>query len=87
MADPTLDEWITAELAQCEGAKLPLGSYHRALTLLQQHRAALRKLFALVEDGTLVRDISRDDLRGWAMRQIPLVKTLAEVSVVLAEKP
>ena len=44
---------------------------------------ALQALFRLVEDGTLVRDICHDGEPGFALRQIPLVKTLAECQCAL----
>lgn len=44
---------------------------------------ALRTLFALVEDGTLVRDTSRDHEPGWALRQVPLVQALARARAAL----
>jgi len=49
--------------------------------------AVLRELFALIEDGTLVRDISRDAEPGWAMRQLPLVQALARAKQILDDAP
>lgn len=46
---------------------------------------ALRDLFAFVENGVLIRDISHDHEPGWAMRQVPLVQTLAAVKAILAK--
>jgi hypothetical protein len=49
-----------------------------------QLREALRRLFALVEDGTLVRDISKDSEPGFAIRQIPFVMALRNAQAALA---
>lgn len=46
--------------------------------------AALRELFGLVEDGTLVRNTVDDAQPGWAVKQIPLVKALANAREVIA---
>ena len=47
-------------------------------------REALRRLFALVKDGTLVRDISKDSEPGFAIRQIPFVMALRNAQAALA---
>jgi len=55
----------------------------RVLAERDEARAALRDLFALVEDGTLVRNASRDDEPGWplkAMRLVMVLKRAAEAS-------
>jgi hypothetical protein len=46
-------------------------------------RELLGKLFGLIESGKLVRDISKDHEPDWALKQIELVRTLAEVSAAL----
>ena len=46
--------------------------------------AALRDLFALMDEGYLVRDISRDGEEGFAMRQLPYVRRLAAAHSALA---
>ena len=50
-------------------------------------RAALRGLMRLLEDGTLVRDISHDHEPGWAMRQLPLTQALAAAHAALRPHP
>ncbi len=37
---------------------------------------ALKDLFGLIEDGSLVRDISKDHESGWALTQLSFVKKL-----------
>ena len=44
---------------------------------------ALRTLLAFVEDGTLVRNTSQDHAPDWALRQIPLVRVLADARATL----
>jgi hypothetical protein len=39
---------------------------------------ALNELFTLIDNGTLVRNISDDGKPGWAMRQLPLVHCLSD---------
>lgn len=46
-------------------------------------RASLREIMKLIEDGFLVRNISRDGEPGWAMRQIPMVQTLAKAAKLM----
>jgi hypothetical protein len=50
---------------------------------LRAQLAALVKVYMLVEEGTLVRDTSHDHEAGWALRQIPLVQTLAEAKKIV----
>ena len=47
-------------------------------------REALCGLFAMIENGTLVRDTSRDNEPGWAMKQLPLVAALKAAEAALA---
>jgi len=39
--------------------------------------AAAKGVWKLLEDGALVRDISKDHEDGWAMKQIPIVRILS----------
>jgi hypothetical protein len=41
-------------------------------------RRILCKLTGYIEDGTLVRDTSRDHETSWAMRMLPFVRDLSE---------
>jgi hypothetical protein len=45
----------------------------------------LRGLMQLIEDGVLVRNTACDGDAGWAMRQLPLFRTLANARAVLAD--
>ena len=45
---------------------------------------ALEDVMKLVEDGALVRDISRDHEMGWAFNQVPLVTALKSATVAIA---
>ena len=49
---------------------------------------ALKELFAYIEDGTLVRNISNDANPGWAVGMLPFMLTLNKVkaAINLAEK-
>lgn len=47
----------------------------------------LREFFKLLDDGVLVRDISRDNEPGWAIRQYPLVSLLARTNAILDAAP
>jgi hypothetical protein len=44
---------------------------------------ALTGVKQLLDDGILVRDISHDHEPGWAMKQIPLVRTLVLIEAAL----
>ncbi len=48
-------------------------------------RTALTNLMALIDEGVLVRDISRDVESSWHMRMLGLVKVLAEARAALGE--
>lgn len=50
-------------------------------------RDSLRAVMKLIEDGFLVRNILRDDEPGWAMRQIPMVQTLAKAAELIVPQP
>jgi len=39
--------------------------------------AAAKAVWELLENGTLVRDTSKDYESGWAMKQIPIVRSLS----------
>lgn len=45
---------------------------------------ALRGMLRLMDDGLLVRDISRDHEPGWAVRQMPLVMGIKRAQTALA---
>jgi len=45
--------------------------------------AALEALMKMMDDGLLVRDISHDHESGWAIRQIPLIRTLGEARAAI----
>jgi len=49
--------------------------------------AACKEIWKLVDDGVLVRDISRDFEPNWILRQIPVVRSLRklEEAIKLAE--
>ena len=49
--------------------------------------SASKAVFAQIEEGNLVRDISHDHEHGWAMRHIPMIKSLAQLreAIALAE--
>ncbi len=44
---------------------------------------ALADMFAMIDEGLLVRDISKDHLSGWAARQITFVQRLAKNKTAL----
>ncbi len=44
---------------------------------------ALEELYALIEDGVLVRDVSHDGEPGWALKQLPLVRSLGKAQGAL----
>ena len=46
---------------------------------------ALRGMLKLIDDGMLVRDMSHDHESDWAMKQIPLVRTLQLAQAALAK--
>jgi hypothetical protein len=48
---------------------------------------ALREIFALIDEGLLVRDISRDHEPGWAVRSMELVGRLKQARAVLEDAP
>jgi len=50
----------------------------------RQSLIVLRALSGLLDDGTLVRDISRDTESDWALRQLPLLQILTDLNAVLA---
>jgi succinate dehydrogenase/fumarate reductase flavoprotein subunit len=50
---------------------------------IEEQREVLAALIKLIEDGTLVRDISRDAEDGWAFRQVPLVKAVSDARALL----
>ncbi len=45
---------------------------------------ALEGIVGLMDDGSLVRNISKDHEPGWAFKQIGFVKTLAHAALALA---
>jgi len=47
-------------------------------------RGALRGLMMMIENGYLVRQTNGDGDPGWALRQLPLVKALAEAEAALS---
>ena len=47
--------------------------------------AALRDMFALIDEGFLCRDISRDAESGWAIKQLGFVQRLAKANQALGE--
>ena len=60
---------------------------HRELRAEREElRECLRALLKLIDDGILVRDISRDSEPEWLMHQLPMVSALARASKVLEEK-
>lgn len=48
-------------------------------------RAALKSVLTLIDEGKLVRDISGDSEPDWALRQLPLVRTLQACRAALAK--
>lgn len=46
---------------------------------------ALKAIFKAMDDGLLVRDVSRDHQESWALRQLPLVRTLQQAQDALAK--
>ena len=42
--------------------------------------AAAKGIFAQIEQGNLVRDVSHDHEVGWAMRHIPMVQAIARLA-------
>ncbi len=48
---------------------------------------ALEALMGMIESGVLVRDTSRDSEPGWAMRQVELLRVLANANDLLGKKP
>ena len=70
-----------------ESGITPIVSYQTALRLIAQVDAlakALGDLFQLVENGVLVRDITRGHEAQWAMRQAALVLKLVAAQTALA---
>jgi hypothetical protein len=55
----------------------------RAVNTHDQLVEALDELMALIENNTLVRNISRDGDPDWAIRQLPLVMTLKKAQAAL----
>jgi hypothetical protein len=45
--------------------------------------AVCNEIWQLFEDGQLVRNTSKDHEPGWAMKQIPLVRTLQRLQRVV----
>lgn len=52
---------------------------------VERLREALRDLFALMDEGFLVRDISRDAEPDWALKMIPFVQRLQKAKAALGE--
>lgn len=59
---------------------------HAALQKANERmRAELEGIMGLIESGQLVRDISHDGEPDWAIKQLGLVRTLANAKAALAE--
>lgn len=46
---------------------------------------SLEKLFAYIENGTLVRDVSKDQASGWAMAMVPFLRDLAMAQAAISQ--
>lgn len=55
-------------------------------TQLARCEEALRDMFALIDEGYLVRDTTHDAMPGWALRQLPYVHRLAAARRALAQE-
>jgi len=51
---------------------------------VERFRTALRGLMMMIENGYLVRQTNGDGDPGWELRQLPLVKALAEAEAALS---
>jgi len=52
---------------------------------IERLTAALKDMFALMDEGLLVRDMSHDNDPMWAVRQIKFVQRLCEANALLFE--
>jgi multidrug resistance efflux pump len=88
-------EKLRAQLAQavanCDAYFILYRESQQALRATQatlaQRTGALQNLFALVESGVLVRNLSRDAEPGFALRQVPLIQAFTAARDILADLP
>jgi hypothetical protein len=58
---------------------------NRAIEQRDELAEALRDVFALLDEGWLVRDTSHDHREGFAIRVMPLVQRLSKARAALAK--
>jgi hypothetical protein len=66
----------------------PLSDMRFCLTVCNAHEemlAALKGILQLVDDGLLVRDVSRDYERSWAIRAAEIVNKLSMAHAAIAK--
>lgn len=54
-----------------------------AIRLYQETKHSLYRVLYLIEQGKLVRDTSQDHQPGWAIRQLEVLKVLAEAQKIV----
>lgn len=56
--------------------RLPQALFAEVKDALRDQQSALHDLYALIEKGDLVRDITNDSQPDWAMKMIPFMRAL-----------
>jgi len=65
--------------------ELVMPLFARVVTAFEKQQAALTDVFALIDEGYLVRDIANDGEPGFAMRQLPYVQRLVKARATLSD--